>query len=399
MKNMRMLAGAAVMVLVLGLVNVYIGWHLSVLLQAWLPGMNNAVYWTVFLVISFSYMIGRVPLPQALRPVGRLFKVIGSYYLACMEFAVILLPLTDLLYGVLALAGANLSAFVTEAGTTVLVLLAVFLIWGSRNAWSTVVRTHRLKVDKSIGTSVPLTVAVASDLHLGNIVGNRHLRRMVREMNAMNPDIILLAGDVLDDSIEPFLRNGMQQQLKLLKARYGVYAVLGNHEYYGGSIAQYTEVMRSVGIQVLQDEVVETSGVYVVGRKDKTAEAMEAGGRLSVEALLEGLDRSKPILMMDHQPTGFGIASEAGVDVLLSGHTHRGQIAPNHWITRRLFELDWGYLLKNKLHVIVSSGYGTWGPPIRLASRSELIKLELVLEGSMSYGEDKRSPAAKPVLI
>ncbi|MEK3793726.1 metallophosphoesterase [Paenibacillus sp. FSL R7-0204] len=396
---MRMLAGAAVMVLVLGLVNVYIGWHLSVLLQAWLPGINTAAYWTVFLVISFSYMIGRVPLPQALRPLGRLFKVIGSYYLACMEFAVIMLPLTDLLYGVLALAGANLSAFVTEAGTTLLVLLAVFLIWGSRNAWSTVVRTHRLKVEKSIGTSVPLTVAVASDLHLGNIVGNRHLRRMVREMNAMNPDIILLAGDVLDDSIEPFLRNGMEQQLKQLKARYGVYAVLGNHEYYGGSIAQYTEVMHSVGIQVLQDEVVETSGVYVVGRKDKTAEAMEAGGRLSVEALLEGLDRSKPILMMDHQPTGFGIASEAGVDVLLSGHTHRGQIAPNHWITRRLFELDWGYLLKNKLHVIVSSGYGTWGPPIRLASRSELIKLELVLEGSRSYGEEKVSPAAKPVLI
>lgn len=398
MKNMRMLAGAAVMVLVLGLVNVYIGWHLSVLLEAWLPGMNIAAYWTVFLVISFSYMIGRVPLPQALRPVGRLFKVIGSYYLACMEFAVIMLPLTDLLYGVLALAGANLSAFVTEAGTTLLVLLAIFLIWGSRNAWSTVVRTHRLKVDKSIGTSVPLTVAVASDLHLGNIVGNRHLRRMVREMNAMNPDIILLAGDVLDDSIEPFLRNRMEQQLKQLKARYGVYAVLGNHEYYGGSIAQYTEVMRSVGIQVLQDEVVETSGVYVVGRKDKTAEHME-GGRLSVETLLHGVDRSKPILMMDHQPTGFGIASEAGVDVLLSGHTHRGQIAPNHWITRRLFELDWGYLLKNKLHVIVSSGYGTWGPPIRLASRSELIKLELVLDGSMSYGEDKVSGAAKPVLI
>lgn len=87
------------------------------------------------------------------------------------------------------------------------------------------------------------------------------------------------------------------------------------------------------------------------------------------------------------------------MDVLLSGHTHRGQIAPNHWITRRLFELDWGYLLKNKLHVIVSSGYGTWGPPIRLASRSELIKLELVLDGSMSFGADKVSPAAKPVLI
>lgn len=396
---MRMLAGAAVMVLVLGLVNFYIGWHLWVLLQEWLPVVHAAVYWTVFLVIAFSYILGRIPLPQPIRPVGRLFKVIGSYYLACMEFAVIMLPLADLLYGVLSLAGAELSAYVTEAGATLLALLALFLIWGSRNAWSTVVRTHRLQVDKSIGTSVPLTVAVASDLHLGNIVGNRHLRRMVERINAMQPDIVLLAGDVLDDSIEPFLRNGMQQQLKQLKARYGVYAVLGNHEYYGGSIAQYTDVMQSIGIKVLQDEVVETSGVYVVGRKDKTAEGM-AGGRLSVEALLESVDRSKPILMMDHQPTGFGAASEAGVDVLLSGHTHRGQIAPNHWITRRLFELDWGYLLKNKLHVIVSSGYGTWGPPIRLASRSELIKLEIVLEGSKSYNGEPVSPAAaKPAMI
>ncbi|WP_340023371.1 metallophosphoesterase [Paenibacillus sp. FSL K6-1096] len=398
MKNLRMLAGAAVMVLVLGLVNFYIGWHLWVLLREWSPGIHAALYWTVFLVFAFSYILGRIPLPQPLRPVGRLFKVIGSYYLACMEFAVIMLPLADLLYGVLVLAGADLSAYVTEAGATLLVLLALFLIWGSRNAWSTVVRTHRLQVDKSIGTSVPLTVAVASDLHLGNIVGNRHLRRMVERINAMQPDIVLLAGDVLDDSIEPFLRNRMEQQLKQLKARHGVYAVLGNHEYYGGSITQYTEVMQSIGIKVLQDEVVETSGVYVVGRKDKTAEAI-AGGRLSVEALLTGVDRSKPILMMDHQPTGFGAASEAGVDVLLSGHTHRGQIAPNHWITRRLFELDWGYLLKNKLHVIVSSGYGTWGPPIRLASRSELIKLEIVLEGSKSYGGEKSTPAAKPVLI
>ncbi|AIQ58504.1 metallophosphoesterase [Paenibacillus borealis] len=396
---MRMLASGIIMLLVLGLVNFYIGWHLWVLLQEWLPGIHAAVYWPVFFVIVFSYVIGRVPLPQALKPVGRLFKVVGSYYLACMEFAVILLPLTDLVYGVLALTGVGLSAFVTEAGATVLALLAVFLLWGSRNAWSTVVRSHRLNVDKSIGTSVPLTVAVASDLHLGNIVGNRHLRRMVSEINAMNPDIVLLAGDVLDDSIEPFIRNGMDQQLKQLKARHGVYAVLGNHEYYGGSIAQYTEVMNNIGIKVLQDEVVETSGVYVVGRKDKTAEAMEAGGRLSVDALLDGLDRSKPIIMMDHQPTGFEIAARAGVDVLLSGHTHRGQIAPNHWITRRLFELDWGYLLKDKLHVIVSSGYGTWGPPIRLASRSELIKLEVVLEGSMSYSEEPVASAAKAVLI
>ncbi|MBW4080759.1 metallophosphoesterase [Paenibacillus sp. S150] len=397
MKILRMLASGLVMLLVLGLVNVYIGLHLWVLLKAWLPGISAAVYWPVFLLIAFAYMIGMVPWPKTVKPVARLFKVIGSYYLACMEFAIIVLPLTDLLYWVLGLVGFERTAFTSEAGTTLVVLLAVFLIWGSRNAWSTVVRKHPIPIDKSIGTSAPLTIAVASDLHLGNIVGNRHLRRMVAEINRMQPDLILLAGDVLDDSIEPFIRNGMSEEIRKLEARHGVYAVLGNHEYYGGSIRQYTELMDSVGIKVLQDEVVEAAGLYIVGRKDKTAEAMEAGGRLSVASLLEGLDLSRPVIMMDHQPTGFDIAAKAGVDVLLSGHTHRGQIAPNHWITRRLFELDWGYLRKDKLHVVVSSGYGTWGPPIRLASRSELIKLEVMPEGSKRYSEEHVS--GNPVLI
>lgn len=385
MKTLQRIASGVFMLLALALVNAYIGYHLWLVINEWLPEVSPVPFWIVFALVALAYVIGMIPWPQMLKPLGRLFKVIGSYYLACMEFAVILLPLTDLLYLGLRLAGKVPEAFVTEAGAVLLVLLAVFLFWGSRNAWSTVIRNHALPVSKHTGSSRPLTVAVASDIHLGNIVGNRHLKKMVSEINGMQPDIILLAGDVLDDSIEPFIRNNMSEQLRHLKARYGVYAVLGNHEYYGGDIQQYSEVMQSIGIKVLQDEVVETAGVYIVGRKDKTAETMEATGRLSVADLLKGLDHSRPILMMDHQPTGFSAAAAAGVDVLLSGHTHRGQIAPNHWITKKLFELDWGYLRKENLHVVVSSGFGTWGPPIRLASRSELIKLEVLPEGSAQY--------------
>ncbi|WP_025706080.1 metallophosphoesterase, partial [Paenibacillus graminis] len=260
MKILRMLASGLVMLLVLGLVNFYIGLHLWYLLDNWLPGIRAAVYWPVFLLIAFAYLIGMVPWPKAVKPAARLFKVIGSYYLACMEFAVIVLPLTDLLYWVMGLMGAQRTGFTTEAGVTVVVLLAVFLIWGSRNAWSTVVRNHPIQIDKRAATSAPLTIAVASDLHLGNIVGNRHLRRMVAEINRMQPDLILLAGDVLDDSIEPFIRNGMSDEIRKLRARFGVYAVLGNHEYYGGSIKQYTELMDSIGIKVLQDEVAEAAG-------------------------------------------------------------------------------------------------------------------------------------------
>ncbi|MEK3861945.1 metallophosphoesterase [Paenibacillus sp. FSL H7-0716] len=397
MKTLRMLASGFAMLLILGLVNFYIGYHGWLLIHEWFSGVSSAVFWTLFMLIAFAYVIGMIPWPKSVKPIARFFKVIGSYYLACMEFAIITLPLADLLYVILGWSGIDRTYYIAEAGGTILILLAVFLVWGSINAWSTVIRTHSIPIDKSIGTSTPLTIAVASDLHLGNIVGNRHLKKMVSQMNAMQPDVILLAGDVLDDSIEPFIRNSMSEQIKQLKARYGVYAVLGNHEYYGGSIKEYTDLMSSIGIKVLQDEVEEVAGTYIVGRKDKTAEAMEAGGRQSVSTLLEGLDLTRPVIMMDHQPTGFDVAAQAGVDVLLSGHTHRGQIAPNHWITKRLFELDWGYLRKDNLHVVVSSGYGTWGPPIRLASRSEIIKLEVMLEDSKKYSEEPVS--TKTVLI
>ncbi|KAA9006609.1 metallophosphoesterase [Paenibacillus spiritus] len=378
MKKLRFLLTALAAVAVLGAVNLYIGYHLLLLLDSIVPALPRALYWTVFLVVAMGYPLAMIPWPSRIRPFFRPFKVLGSYYLAVMEFALLLLPLADLVYGILRLAGADAAAYARIAGWVLAALLVAFLVWGSRNAWNTVLRKYPIAIEGDKSLREPLTVAVASDLHLGNIVGNRHLKRLVARINAMQPDLILLVGDVLDDSIEPFLRNRMSENLAKLKARHGVYAVLGNHEYYGGSIAEYTEVMKSIGIPVLQDEVAEAAGVYIVGRKDKTAETMDPNGRRSVADLLKGLDRSRPIILMDHQPTGFDAAAKEGVDLLLSGHTHRGQIAPNHWITRRLFELDWGYLRKAGLHVVVSSGYGTWGPPIRLASRSEILGLSLV---------------------
>lgn len=378
MRARQMIVSILMMVVVVSLVNYYIGLHFVMLAEAWWPRFQPVLFWPVFAVIVFAYAIGIIRWPKLLRPFARLLKVIGSYYFAIMEFAVILLPLADLVYIILALCDIETGSYVSIAGGVTLGLLASLMLWGSRNAWSTVIRKHVLHVDKHAGEMKELRVAVASDLHLGNIVGNRHLRRLVKRINAMKPDIILLPGDVLDDSIEPFLRNRMSDTLMELQARDGVYAVLGNHEYYGASIPQYVEAMKRIGIQVLQDETVSIGDrYYVAGRKDRTAESASPEGRLSVASLVSGLDMSRPVIMMDHQPYGFNLAAAAGVDVLLCGHTHRGQIAPNHWITKRLFELDWGYMRKDKMHVAVSSGYGTWGPPIRLASRSEIVELKI----------------------
>ncbi len=378
----RMAVGFSAVLLVYLLINLYIGWQGARFLEEAAPAFPVAVYWILFALTAVAYMLGRIPAPKGLRPAFRLLKVIGSYYFAVFEFAVILVPLAHLAGWLLDAAGILPPHYAETAGWTVLSLIAALVLWGSRNAWSPVVRAYSLQIDKPAAEIGKLRIVAVSDIHLGNIVGKRHLKRLLARVDELKPDLILLPGDVIDDSIEPFVRNRLSDWLRRLHARYGVYAVLGNHEYYGGHIEEYVSRMKEIGIPVLRDETATVAGsVVIAGRKDKTAESMDPAGRLSVEELLKDVDRAQPIIMMDHQPYHFDRAAEAGVDLLLCGHTHRGQFAPNHWLTKRLFELDWGYMKKGQMHVAVSSGYGTWGPAVRIASRSEILLIDLTFAG------------------
>ncbi len=362
-------------------INFYIGWHLTLWFDTAGFAFNSWVFWLPFGIIAYGYIGGRIPLPGFVKPLGRFLKVVGSYYIFIMESGLLLFLVGDFIGLIVRLADGSMDDYTLYSGSIILAAIIALLVIGSRNAWSPIVRQYDIAINKpSQGGQKQWTVAVASDIHLGNVVGRKHLGRLVERMNAMQPDLILLPGDVIDDSIEPFLRNRMSELLGQLKAKHGVFAILGNHEYYGGHVEQYIGEMNKIGIRVLRDETVDIAGeLYVAGRKDKTAESADPLQRLSASELLQPLDLSKPVIMMDHQPTKFAQAAEAGADVLLSGHTHRGQFAPNHLLTRRIFELDWGYMRKGAMHVIVSSGFGTWGPAIRIGSRSEIIRIHMKL--------------------
>ncbi|WP_245954727.1 metallophosphoesterase [Paenibacillus flagellatus] len=356
----------------------YIGWNGYVFWNAAISPQLDAVYWVFFALIAYGYlaaMLLRRLIPYRLYAA---LKTIGSYGMAVLFYALLTLPAADVLVALLRWAGVERDYAIARTGWVELLVLLLILLRGSWNARSPVVRRYDIEIAKPAGTRRELRLAVASDLHLGTTVGRRHLTRLVERVEALKPDIVLLPGDVLDDSIEPFVRERMADVMRRLKAPLGVYASLGNHEYIGGHIAEYTERMREIGIEVLIDRVVRVAdSFYVAGRKDASVERFAGGGRLSVDELLADADRSLPIVLLDHQPYKLGAAAESGVDLMLSGHTHRGQMAPNHWITGRLFELDWGYLRKGAMHAIVSSGFGTWGPPVRIGSRSELLDIRI----------------------
>lgn len=377
--NGRMVLFIGIALAVFAGLNVYIGWNGIMFWRTLLPGVSAAWFLTPYVVLAGSYiaaMLLRAILPYR---VGKIMKRTGSYGMGLLFYSLILLPVADLAVLLLRVSGVEGDTAVLATGWTVVSLLVVVFYLGNRNAWRTVVRHYELAVPKAAGDGrKELRIAAASDIHLGAMIGNAHLERLAVEMGKLKPDVILLPGDVLDDSLEPFIQENMADTLKKLQAPLGVFACLGNHEYIGGHIEEYIKRMRQVGIEVLTDRVVDVGGsFYIAGRKDKAAEQYAGGGRLTVEQLLAPADPSKPVILLDHQPHGLGTAAEAGVDLMLSGHTHRGQMAPAHLVTRRLFELDWGYLRKGAMHVIVSSGFGLWGPPIRLGSRSEIIDIRL----------------------
>ncbi len=257
--------------------------------------------------------------------------------------------------------------------------LVITLSVGTYRAFHPVVNTVDITIEKAVPGRDSLNIVLLSDLHLGSINGRNALSRWVDEVNALQPDIILIAGDVYDDNPAPVERQQLGNLLEQLKAPLGVYFAQGNHDGYG-DFSRAVQYLQAHGVTVLSDTVVPVdNSFYVAGRLDRNA---GMGNRMNktrktVEALTEGLDKSKPLILLDHQPYELEKAEAAGVDLQLSGHTHRGQLWPFSLVVNSMYEIDHGYLQKGKAHFYVSQGVGTWGPPVRIGSRSEIVRLKV----------------------
>ncbi|MFS0861200.1 metallophosphoesterase [Fredinandcohnia sp. 179-A 10B2 NHS] len=293
-------------------------------------------------------------------------QTIGYYWLLLTGYGLLLFPLSTLLYLLLKKRG------IRWIGYGVLAVYLIMIFVGTYNAWSPIVRTYDITIDKDIERE-NLQIVMASDFHLGPIVGKPHLQRFVDLVDSIQPDLVLIPGDLIDDHIEPFLADNMGEVLKQVKAPLGVYATLGNHDYYGNDDEQIVETMESLGVEMLTDETIMIENeIYLTGRNDDTDDS-----RIKISDLVDALDPTKPLIMLDHQPNELDLAQKNGVDVILSGHTHSGQVFPGNLITNAIFENDYGLLQKEQMYSLVSSGFGTWGPPLRIGTRSEIFVINI----------------------
>jgi len=221
------------------------------------------------------------------------------------------------------------------------------------------IREYSIEIPKKSSGIRRLKIAFVSDFHFRETTNRRLMERFIEKVNAASPDIVLIGGDVVEGDRQDEKLGEFEAQFRRLKPEYGVYGVPGNHDLHGANAMTF---FNQAGIRLLQDTVEQIDNAfYLVGRNDG-----RSSGRKSIEELLRECDRSLPVIVLEHRPTDLDNVSRSGADILLSGHTHNGQLFPVNFIVKRHYELSWGYKLKNRTHVFVTSGIQVWGPPVQI---------------------------------
>lgn len=344
---------------------------------------RTIVLWTgVFLILSF--IAGRVLERFWLSHVSDLFVWIGSFWLGAMLYLFLAVVLIDLVRLVHALVPFLPDSWVGQPDRTartafwvVVGLVGILLAAGHLNARTPRIHHLALQVSKSVPGVDSMRIAMASDIHLGTLVGRKRLGRIAEAITTARADLVLFPGDIVDEDLAPVIKENLGETLRSITAPLGVFGITGNHEYIGGA-EEAVAYLEEHGIRMLRDTcIVLRGGITLCGREDRSSVQFGGKRRKGLGELLKDVDRTRPVIMLDHQPFDLDTVAQAGVDVQLSGHTHHGQLWPLNYITKLVYEQSWGYLQKLGTHFYVSSGVGSWGPPVRLGNRPEIVVLTL----------------------
>lgn len=331
-----------------------------------LPLANTYKYVVVgLLLLCFLLFFTNANLFQTDRlpmPVAAAFYEIGTSSLFILLYMVMLYLLLDLGHAV-HLVPHNFLYHSWKGTITVAVILISVFTYGYFHYMDKQRVTLDMPTTKKL--EHPLKIVMASDLHLGYHNRVDELNRWVDLINRENPDLILIAGDIIDGRIRPLQEQNMAASFHRLKAP--VVACLGNHEYYTGVRSSFN-FYKAAGIQLLCDTAITLKGINIIGRDDRTDPR-----RQTVQALTTPLDMNRYTILLDHQPYHLEEAEQAGIDFQLSGHTHYGQVWPVSWITDAIYEDAFGPLQKGRTQYYVSSGLGIWGGKFRIGTHSEYI--------------------------
>ncbi|MDO4896757.1 MAG: metallophosphoesterase [Moraxella sp.] len=294
----------------------------------------------------------------------------GMGYMAVLWLGILAMAMMTVVVVMARWAGVNTttSGTLRIAGVASFVGLVALSVY---NAYTPVVRHLSIQLDKPIN---PVRIAVASDTHLGYFVGSRQLNRLADILRHEKADALLIAGDIMDDDTHVYDAKNMKIAFhNVVKSVNGnLIASLGNHDLYKETERlAIVQAVRDGGAILLDDKTqtltINGTPMTIIGRYDD-----HHTERKTTKELMADVDTRHLVILLDHRPSDIDKNVELPIDLQVSGHTHNGQIFPANFIVKALNRVAYGHQKINDTHVLVSSGYGFWGVPLRLGSQAEV---------------------------
>jgi uncharacterized protein len=380
MRNIQFLIFFSVVISIYSLLSWYI---FSKGLQFFPSGTHARFYFKLaFFFLAASYIVARFLERIWLSPFSDVLTWIGSFWLAAFFYFLMAALVIDIfrlvnyiipfLPEIVKSQDFRLWLFRGVTG-----LVAILLITGFINSLLPRIKQLDITINKKVDGLDQIKIIFISDIHLGTIIGPKRTNSIIKKINAQKPDLILLGGDIVDEDLAPVIRNNIGDSLRKLNAPLGIIGITGNHEYIGGA-EKAVQYLETHGITMLRDSsVLIDDKFYIIGREDRDKPRFSGRSRKEIEPLLTGIDKTRPLILLDHQPFELDTKESLGIDLTLSGHTHHGQMWPLNYLTKAIYEVSWGYKKKGNTHVYVSSGVGGWGPPVRIGNRPEIVVINL----------------------
>lgn len=373
----------------------------------WMKHCNHRFNWlrfkvpfaVVYLFMALSPVIAFL-LPKS--AVAIVIRRISTYWIGIMLYSLLYVVLFDLLRLIAKHTKLkNTLLFsrgsVISIGSVVVACAVATCLYGIFNARNIKVNEYSVTVNKSCGSDKHLKAVLVADLHMGYAIGVDHITNMVEKINQQDADIVIIAGDIFDNSYDGMDDpEGIKAQLRSIKSKYGVYAVYGNHDIdekilmgftfdWGGKqlhSEKMTNFMKECNIKLINDEsVLINDEFYLVGRRDTDKPGTEDGTRAEISELTKDLDKTKPIFVLSHEPDELQKTADAGADIDFSGHTHDGQLFPGNLTIGLFWENPCGMIKKDNMYSIVTSGVGVYGTFMRVGTDAEICSVDIDLAG------------------
>lgn len=355
----------------------------------------KATFLSIYIFMASSLLIAFF-LPDG--QLHRIMKLLSNYWLGTLLYIIMFLAVGDLIYVISKRILTkehplfNHRRYAALFGGVIVGLIIAVSFYGIHHARVIKDTRYDVTINKSGGTRSDLKIALIADIHLGYNITSTRLEKIVNRINAQNPDIVLIAGDIYDNEYDALDDpDKICSLFKSLKSTYGTYAVYGNHDVseqvLGGFTVKDTtkksdprmdQLLANANVHILSDEsVLIDNSFYLVGRRDKQNPGTDDNSRQSIASLMQPLDSSKPVFVLAHEPNELKETAAAGADIDFSGHTHNGQIFPGNLLIKAFWENPTGFKQYDQMSSIVTSGVGLWGPNMRVCTDAEIVTVNV----------------------